>query len=230
MNGHIKLHRKIMKWGWYSHPPTLCLFIHLLLKANWQEEEWRGISLKRGQLVTGRKSLAEQTGLTERQIRTALKNLKNTGEVTIKVSNKFSILTIVKYEDYQADNSMATSKVSGKRPASDQQTTTDEEYKEIKNIRSIAKAIDKREREFNPEIDLSDRYYHEGIRLGIHADAMDYHIAAFQDVYAGKKKKDWLATWRTYCRNAVQWGHKGTKGERVAKSGSGTISSILEDF
>lgn len=92
--------------------------------------------------------------------------------------------------------------------------------------------IDKRarEREFDAEIDLSDAYYHEGIRLGINHDAMDYHISAFIDVYAGKKKKDWLATWRTYCRNAVQWGHAGTKGERKVKNSGGTISSILENF
>ena len=64
------------------------------------------MTIKRGQLITGRKALAAQTGLSERQIRTALDHLKSTNELTIKSTNKFSLITIVncgKFQDVQSD-------------------------------------------------------------------------------------------------------------------------------
>lgn len=39
--------------------------------------------------------------------------LKSTGEITIKSTNKFSIVTIVKYEDYQSNGKKSTSKSTG---------------------------------------------------------------------------------------------------------------------
>lgn len=51
---------------------TTRLFIHCLLKANWQEKAWKGESNPgRGQFVTSLSKLAEETGLTIRQTRTA---------------------------------------------------------------------------------------------------------------------------------------------------------------
>lgn len=104
MQGWISLHRKMLEWEWYGDINTCRLFIHLLLKANHKDNNWRGQLIKKGQLVTGRKVLAEETGLTERQIRTSLTRLKSTNEVTIKTTNKYSVITLVKYNDYQVTN------------------------------------------------------------------------------------------------------------------------------
>jgi hypothetical protein len=101
LNGFIVLHRKMLEWEWYNDIPCKVLFLHIILKANFKDTKWRGITIKRGQLVTGRLALAEQTGLTERQIRTALNKLKTTSNLTIKTTNKYSIITITNYEKYQ---------------------------------------------------------------------------------------------------------------------------------
>lgn len=37
MDGHIKLFRKFLDWGWYQDINTKVLFIHMLLKANWKD-------------------------------------------------------------------------------------------------------------------------------------------------------------------------------------------------
>ena len=100
-NGFVALHRSLLSWGWHADPATGWLFVNLLLMANWTDSEWRGMTIKRGQLVTGRKALAAQTGLSERQIRTALDHLKSTNELTIKSTNKFSLITIVNYRKFQ---------------------------------------------------------------------------------------------------------------------------------
>ena len=90
--GFIKLHRKTLDWEWSSKPLTMAIFVHLLLKANHQENKWQGITIKAGQIVVGRKQLSADTGLTEQQVRTALNHLKSTSEITIKSTNKYSII------------------------------------------------------------------------------------------------------------------------------------------
>jgi hypothetical protein len=45
-SGYIKLFRKLTEWEWYDQPATKVVFIHCLLKANWQEKTWRGKTIK----------------------------------------------------------------------------------------------------------------------------------------------------------------------------------------
>lgn len=101
MNGWIKIHRKLTEWEWYDDPNVFRLFIHLLLIANHKDKSYRGNKLKAGTVLTGRELLAEQTGLSVRQVRTALKKLQATNEVTIKTSRQGSVIQIVKYKQYQ---------------------------------------------------------------------------------------------------------------------------------
>lgn len=81
MSGHIKLERKIIDWEWYKDINTKCLFIHLLLKANWKDGRFCGKVIERGSLVTSLQKLSEETGLTVREVRTALTHLEDTGEI-----------------------------------------------------------------------------------------------------------------------------------------------------
>lgn len=99
--GWIKVHRKIVDWEWWSDHNTTRLFMYLLLMATHEDIKFQGKVIKRGQLVTTRIKLSEATGLSEQSVRTSLNHLKSTNEITTKVTNKFTIITICKYEDYQ---------------------------------------------------------------------------------------------------------------------------------
>ena len=130
--GFIVLHRSLLDWEWYADKNTKCLFLHLLLTANFEDKKWRGVDVKRGQVISGRIELAKSTGLTEREIRTSLSKLKATNELTIKSTNKFSLITLTNYSlyqdiaeknDQQKDHPKDQRKTS-ERPASDQQATT----------------------------------------------------------------------------------------------------------
>lgn len=101
MEGWIKIHRKILDWEWYEDANILGLWIHLLLKANWEDKKWKGIVIPRGSLVTSRQHLAEETNLSEQQIRKILKLLENNQQITIKTTNKYTLISIVKYNIYQ---------------------------------------------------------------------------------------------------------------------------------
>ena len=129
MSGWIKLHRKILDWEWYSDPNTFRVFLHLMLKANHKEKRFKGIELIKGSVVTSRDILAMETGLSVRQVRTALDKLKSTNEVAIKTSSKGTIIQLVNYDKYQLETSEATNE----RPANDQQTTTNKNDKKEKN-------------------------------------------------------------------------------------------------
>ena len=87
-NGFIKLHRKFLNWQWYTEPNVMRVFLHLLLKATFKEFKWKEENISKGQVVVGRKKLAEELKISESQVRTALKKLERSGEITVKSTNK----------------------------------------------------------------------------------------------------------------------------------------------
>ena len=102
MNGFIKLHRQFILWEWYHNNNTKVVFLHLLLTANFKDKRWQGITIKRGQLVISKAKLGQKLGLSIQQIKTAFSNLRTTGEITNKATNKYTIVTICKYDTYQS--------------------------------------------------------------------------------------------------------------------------------
>ncbi|MBQ8042553.1 MAG: hypothetical protein IJ272_00170, partial [Clostridia bacterium] len=108
--GWISLYKKFTYWQWYKDINVKTVFIHLLLKASYEDTTWNNIEVKRGQVITSRKHLAEETGLTEQQIRTSLKKLLSTQEITIQTTNKYTVITIEKYDFYQTSNIKSTNK------------------------------------------------------------------------------------------------------------------------
>lgn len=104
MEGWVTLHRKFLQWEWFDKPEMVQLFIWLLLNANYADKKWQGTVIKRGQLLTTTPKIMEALRLTERQTRTCISRLKSTGEVTVKTTNKYSIITICNYDRYQDDN------------------------------------------------------------------------------------------------------------------------------
>lgn len=122
---YVKISRKILEWEWYTDINTKVLFLHILLKANWKPGRFQGVEVPRGSLVTSQQNLAAETGLTVRNVRTALKHLENTGEVTVNRQAKFSVVAIKNYDTYQSGDSQVT----GYRQSSDSQVTTIEEGK-----------------------------------------------------------------------------------------------------
>ena len=101
-NGWICLWRKIVEWQWWSaNSDILKVFLYLLCKANTKDKKWRNIEVKRGQIVTSRQHLSLGTYLSERTVRTCLAHLQESGDIEIKTTNKYSIITICNYGTYQ---------------------------------------------------------------------------------------------------------------------------------
>tara|TARA_R110000796_G_C14521492_1_gene430915 strand:+ start:338 stop:988 length:651 start_codon:yes stop_codon:yes gene_type:complete len=127
--GWIKIHRQITEWEWYNEPNTFRLFLHLLLKANHKPIKYRGTTIDVGQVMTGLDVLSKDTGLSVQKVRTSLERLKLTNEITIKSSNKGTIIQIVKYVDYQ----VVTNEITNKQQTDNKQITTNKNVKNVDN-------------------------------------------------------------------------------------------------
>lgn len=142
--GRIDLHRKILDWQWYSDINTCRLFIHMLLKANWREGKFRSTTVPRGSFVSSLEKLSEETGLTIRELRTAISHLKTTCEVTVKTTNKYSVFTVNNYDLYQHSDMQNGIRETGNGQSNDNLTTTIESINQgnqiINNKNTMCKA------------------------------------------------------------------------------------------
>jgi len=140
-DGWIKLHRTFLKWEWLDKSEMVLIWIYLILKANHKDSKWHGIEVKRGQLITSRQNIARDTHLSEQIVRTCLKRLKSTSELTSISTSKYTILTICNYDRYQTKdvktnqhiNQHINQQSTSNQPATNQQLTTNKNDKNNKN-------------------------------------------------------------------------------------------------
>lgn len=137
-DGFITLHRKITKWEWYDDGNTFRVFLHLLLMANYQDNKWHGIEIKRGERLTSFSHLAKETGLSLQNIRTSINKLKSTRELTSKPTSKYTILNLLNYDKYQSKVSKLTRQLTrtltnDQHAANTRLTTNNKENKDNKD-------------------------------------------------------------------------------------------------
>lgn len=96
---------KMTEWEWYTDVPCKVLMLHLILVCMKRDTSYRGEPVLRGQYRTSRARLAMETGLSEKQVRTALKKLEKTKEIIWAKSRakQRSIITLCNFEKYQPE-------------------------------------------------------------------------------------------------------------------------------
>lgn len=87
-------------WEWCENTNVFRLFYHCLLHTNLEDKRYCGKEIKAGQFVSSITRISAETGLTESQVRTALKKLKDTGYISTKSTNKYTVYTINEYQKY----------------------------------------------------------------------------------------------------------------------------------
>lgn len=138
-NGWIKLHRKLTEKGYYKNSCYVHLWLHLLFLASHSQTEflWNGKiqKLAIGQFLTGRKQLAQQTGIPETTIERILKCFESEQQIGQQKTNKNRIITILNYETYQK----VDSRTDTKRTTDGQPVDTFKELKKVKNDKNTSK-------------------------------------------------------------------------------------------
>ncbi|HCM7360880.1 TPA: DNA replication protein [Klebsiella aerogenes] len=162
--GFALLHRKIMDVPFYKDAEASHLWVHLILKAKHAPEtvltDLGEMLVSRGQLLSGRNALSFETGLKADRVQYLLRKFQKLGMVSWVSHGKFSVFTIVKYDDYQsnyvpADYQQITiakpdvvQPVANNVPADYQQITTDKEVinNSLTDVRESASATENQDK------------------------------------------------------------------------------------
>lgn len=229
MEGYIKLYRQIMKWEWYDDANAFRLFIHLLLKANYEDAQWRGLTIKRGQLFTSIGHLSHELKISDKAIRIALDKLIKTKEVASKGASKGTMITICKYDSYQSSfntEGQTEGQTRGKRGATNNNNNNNKEKKnkEIDSVKS---------KRFSPPTLLEvEDYCFERKNTVDASKFIDYYTSNGWKV--GKNAmKDWRAAVRTWekTQNNNNNGNKQQNGlDADAKWRAEMQASIARDY
>lgn len=134
--GFVAFPRGLTAWEWYDDPNTCRLFFHLMLTSNWEPKNWHGIVIEPGSRVASVKKLAEETGLTIKNVRTALEKLKTTNYLAIKTTNKYSVISIENWKTITGSDKLIGKQTAINGQTNGNQTATTKPLKQINNITS----------------------------------------------------------------------------------------------
>lgn len=105
MEGWIKTHRKLMDSQIWQNPVGLKIWMWCLFKASHQDKEIligrKKVLIKAGQFIYGRMAAAEELEQSPSTVRNWVDFLKQDNYIDIKSSNKYSVVTIVNWTEYQ---------------------------------------------------------------------------------------------------------------------------------
>lgn len=129
----IKLYRKLLKSPIFENEKALKVWIWCLLKATHVEREQlvgrQKVQLKKGEFIFGRKKASQELKMKEKTLYDYMKLLENLQMLVIKSNNKFSVVSIEKWEDYQETKV----KSDNKRTTNEQQMNTNKNVKNVNN-------------------------------------------------------------------------------------------------
>ncbi len=135
--GYVKLFRKLDEWEWYKDHATKELFIHCLIKANHIEKKWQGITIPRGSFVSSVSKLSEELDFSVQQIRTAIKHLNSTNELTSTSTSKYTLFTVLNYDKYQQSNEQSNKQLTNEQQTTNKQLTTTNNIKHYKALKRM---------------------------------------------------------------------------------------------
>lgn len=106
VKGYALLHRKIKELPFYrTDSEAVHLWIHLILSANHApasvNTEFGELLVNRGEFITGRNTLAAETGITGDRIKYLLNKFEKLSMISRISNKKFTRVSVTKYDDYQ---------------------------------------------------------------------------------------------------------------------------------
>lgn len=168
------------------------------------------VTLKRGQLLTGRKALSTTSGISENIVRSILNQFEINQQITIQKTNRYSIITVLNYDIYQGDNQPNTNQ----SPTEHQPATSQPPH--IKEVKQLKEVKEKSNGRFTPpsfdEVSEYCKQRNNGVNPG-----------SFIDFYESKgwmigknKMKDWKAAVRTWEKRDGKNEQSGKRDGRTA--------------
>lgn len=166
MKGWIKLHRRLVSSDIFQNEKLLKVFIYCLLKATHKEQSilvgLQTVDLKQGQFVFGRSRAASELNMKESTVWKYIKFLEKVKSISLKSNNKFTIITVENWADYQSldddEEQQSNNKVTSKK----QQNNTN---KNVKNDKNDKEEKNKKNNSRKQVFDESSIHYQLSLRL-----------------------------------------------------------------
>ena len=215
--GFVRDYRSTIDWEWFTDVNTAHLWEYIRLRVNYEPSRFRGMEIKRGQMIESISTIAKNTGLTYSQVRTALKHLKMTGEIACNLTRYGMLISAVKYDDFQSpsgsNDTQPNNEIATRSQGDRKEIATYKEDKEIKKVRNKEiKGLSETE-SFTPPTADQVREYAE-------KDGLSLDIDSFLDYY---QNKDWIVSgekcrdWRYLVRSWVRKDQEFSKGKKTKK-------------
>ena len=135
--GWVAIHRKLKDKGYYKDSEVVHIWLHLLLSVNHKPNEFifNGETriIETGQMITGRKSIAEATGINEHKVDRSLELLERMGQIKQLKTTKNRLIIILNWEKYQTSEQQ----VSNKLATSEKQVSTNINVNNINNDNNV---------------------------------------------------------------------------------------------
>ena len=156
--GYIKLHRSILSWEWYNDIPTKTLFLHLLLTVNIKDAKFQEYTIPKGSRVCSLSKLADETGLTVKQIRGSLDKLIRTQSVAQTKTPKFSIISIENWGKFQGQGTdKGTGRAQSRAPEGQHNKNNKNKEESLNTHKRVFKDLEK-ETEVSRYADRNDAW------------------------------------------------------------------------
>ena len=168
--GYINLWRKSLDSGIFKDHTLWTFWSWCLLKSTWKKRQvifnMQVVDLEPGQFIFGRKVASYELGISEQKVRTCLKKIEKMGNITIKATNRYSIISIMNWGTYQQDQPTANQphnqQLTSRQPTVNQQLTTNNKDKPVKKDKEQKEAFLKYSYKKTKESNLSE--YNEKIK------------------------------------------------------------------
>lgn len=141
-NGYVKIHRKLL-----SNPIVmkdcehLAVWMYLLLNATHQDRsvlfKGKKIIIGPGQLITGRKSISSELQISESKVQRILNFFESEHQIEQQTSNKNRVITLINWHKYQDNEHQTEQQPNNNRTTTEQQLNTNNNDKNVKNVRNI---------------------------------------------------------------------------------------------
>lgn len=129
MEGWISTYRKILE------NPIVCkdsdyfaVWMYLLLNATHKESpaifNKKKIILKKGQLITGRKTIAEKFDISESKVQRILKTFEIEQQIKQQTCSRNRLISIINWNEYQQSEQRIEQQVNNERTTSEQLVNT----------------------------------------------------------------------------------------------------------
>lgn len=127
--GWISLHRKTLENPYIMKDSDhLAIWCYLLLKATHKSYKSifgkSKITLKKGQLIIGRKKIADDLGINESKIERVLKCFESEQQIEQQKNTKGRLITILNWGMYQNNEQQFEQQMNNKRTTNEQQMNT----------------------------------------------------------------------------------------------------------